>query len=89
MCENCDGRFAVPIKRSAGMGWWVGRIISADGRFVHIDVLWVENPEHRCVDIHSTPDYIREFSEISDAIEYLSSQGVKEFIPSPKIEIGY
>ncbi|OGZ64791.1 MAG: hypothetical protein A2998_00025 [Candidatus Staskawiczbacteria bacterium RIFCSPLOWO2_01_FULL_37_25b] len=88
MCENRDGKFVVPKKPSAAMGWWIGWIISAENSFLHINLLWVENPEHACVNIHSTREYTEEFSGIPEAMEYLKSRGVKDFTLSP-VEIGY
>jgi len=88
MCENRDERFVVPIKSSAGMGWWIGWIISGQGSFLHINLLWVENPECAYVNFYSTRKDTKEFSNLSEAMEYLKSKGVRDFTLTP-VEIGY
>ena len=82
MCENREEGFVVPVKRSAGMGWWLGQIIGKKGRFLQISILWVEVPECKNVDItSSTLEYVRPFEAISEAIACLASEGA--FIATP------
>jgi len=82
MCECRDGNFVVPVRPAAGMGWWLGQVLSVSGRFYHINVLWIENPEYIGNNvISSTSKYIEECVTIAEAIDRLKSKGM--FIPVP------
>jgi|GEM_PF-2969692 len=88
MCENRDGKFVVPKKPGARMGWWIGQIISNGNSFLRINLLWVENPEYAWTNFYSTRECTEEFFEISEAMKYLKLKGVKDFMLFP-VEIGY
>lgn len=75
MCDSRDEKFVIPIKPAAGMGWWLGQVLDTSGRFYRINILWVEVPECQCSVIHSTEKYVREFENISEAINHLASEG--------------
>lgn len=77
MCDSRDGKYVVPTKPTAKMGWWVGQVISTKGQFLMINLLWVEVPEYRGDNnICSTPRYVREFDSTAEALEYLTLMGV-------------
>jgi hypothetical protein len=76
MCSDRNGKFVVPKKPAAGMGWWVGRILEC-GFFIRIEILRVQYPENFNSEkfvIHSTPESVVEFDCVSAALNAMESQ---------------
>ncbi len=77
MCDCRDGNFVVPIRPAAGMGWWLGQVLSREGRFYRINILWVQVSEYNGGNvIHSLGEYVRKFDTAAEAMDYLASIGV-------------
>lgn len=83
MCEERNGKFVVPTRRGAGMGWWIGQIIGRNGNFCTINLLWVEVAEYAGDNTtHSMGDYVLEFEDASSALDHLLQMGVVAQVPA-------
>jgi len=75
MCDNRDVKFVAPLRPSARMGWWIGQIVSVDGRFCGVNVMWAEVAEKKPSDIiYSTSEYVLEFNSSEEAMAHVQSQ---------------
>lgn len=82
MCDNRDGKFVVPTRPGAAMGWWIGQILGREHRCFRINVMWVEVAEcNGDSTIFSTPDYFVDFDSLEEAMDFLTSKGVDAFLP--------
>jgi len=76
MCDSRGESFVVPVRPSAGMGWWVGQIVSIGEKFIYIKILWIEDHDYPHEFVHSTEKYTKKFDDIQEAIHFLASKGV-------------
>jgi len=69
MCSDREEKFVVPKKPAAGMGWWIGSVLSKTGKFLELSLLWVEFPENCSMGnvIYSTSDSVAEYNNVIEA----------------------
>ncbi len=85
MCDSREGKFVVPSKPAASMGWWIGQMLgqscsaknlSGQQKVSHlVNVLWVQNPEHVGPTTISAAD-LNEFDTLDEAQGNLREKGI-------------
>ena len=87
MYANREGKYLVPVRPSAGAGFWIGQSIEANepplnnmaGKAVvmrRVVLLWFQNPEYRGGNVSSVEGPFREFDNLEGAMSHLQSLGV-------------
>ena len=85
MCENRDGKFVVPKKPSAGIGWWIGEAIGEISPALHmsgkvavlcqVSILHVQNAGYNGSPFIVAGD-LEEFDSLPQALAHLAGIGV-------------
>lgn len=84
MCDLSIGVFAIPRLPSAKIGWWVGRICRIKGKFVDMELTWMENPEKMTgKTLGSTVDYVIWFETEQESYSWLRAR----LVPVPEAEL--